>query len=407
MKCRSCDNLITLQILDLGTTPFSNAYLSENELCNYEKWYPLQLLICDSCWLAQIESSYAPDELFTKDYAYFSSNSTEWLTHSKKFFNDICKTLKLDESSFVIEIASNDGYLLKNFVDANIPCLGVEPTEGTAKIATNNGVPTLVNFFNLELAQKILETHRFASLIVANNLLAHVPDPKEILKGIELILEADGVATFEVPYLVNLINYNQFDTIYHEHFSYFSIYSLDYLFNICGLFIYDIKLIDTHGGSLRVFAKKYSSELKKSNNFTYLYNRELELGVDTFEYYSKFRNVSIDNKNIFLNFLIEKSNERKKVVAYGAAAKGNTLFNYAGIKSNLIFCSFDKSVSKINKYLPGSRIPIYKIDEIYDLKPDYVVIIPWNLEREITKELSFIRDWGGQFVINIPRLRIF
>jgi len=408
MNCRHCGHNLTSTFIDLGSSPPSNAYLTEKDLLSYEKWFPLKVLICDQCWLAQTEDYASPEDLFNSNYSYFSSYSSEWLDHCKLFVSQAIKELELDESSVVIEVASNDGYLLQFVKEKNINCIGIEPTESTAKASREKGIETIEEFFGVELAQKMINSNIQADLLIANNVLAHVPDINDFLKGFSILLNENGVATFEFPHLLRLKSENQFDTIYHEHFSYLSIYALKSIFERNNLDIYHVEELETHGGSLRVYAQRLDcGNRRKTKKFTSIYNHELDMGINSLEFYSGFQASAESIKNNFLQFLIDAKKDGKSVAAYGAAAKGNTLINFAGVKKDLINFVVDKNPHKQSKFLPGSRIPIKNEEYLYENTPDYLVILPWNLQNEIISQLrDLVEDKKLKFVIVIPQLKI-
>ena len=407
MKCRHCKTELTLPLIDLGSAPPSNAYLTELSLKAPEKYFPLKVLICKKCWLVQTEDYAGAEELFDANYAYFSSFSSSWLKHAQQYVTDVVSKFALSSNSHVVEVAANDGYLLQYVKALGIPCLGVEPTSSTAKEARKKGIETIEEFFGVALAKKLVSEGRQADLTVANNVLAHVPDVNDFVSGFAYLLKPNGVATFEFPHLMQMVNFNQFDTIYHEHFSYLSLTSVNSIFERNGLKIFDVQKISTHGGSLRVFAQR---EDKASHQVMPavldLLNEESSMGLNTESYYAQFQNHANRIKNDLIEFLIKAKKEGKKVIAYGAAAKGNTLLNYAGIRPDLLPLVVDRNPAKQNKYLPGCRIPIVDDSLIEQLKPDYVLIMPWNLRQEVTTQLSYIRDWGGQFVTAVPNIQI-
>jgi hypothetical protein len=407
MKCRHCKTELTLPLIDLGNAPPSNAYLTQETLKAPEKWFPLKVLVCKECWLVQIEDYAGAEELFDADYAYFSSVSTSWLKHAEKYVADMIDRFNLNAKSHVVEVASNDGYLLQ-YVKANgIPCLGVEPTLSTAEAARKKGIPIVDEFFGTVLASKFVAQGLQADLTVANNVLAHVPDINDFVSGFALLLKSNGVATFEFPHIMQMIKHGQFDTIYHEHFSYLSLTAVNQIFNKNGLQVFDIQEMPTHGGSLRVFAqRKDNGQHRVSEGVSSLLSLEEKMGIKSVAYYKDFQQRADNIKNDLTTFLIIAKKENKKVLAYGAAAKGSTLINYAGIRPDLLPFVVDRNPSKQNKYLPGSRIPIVNEKFILEEKPDYVLILPWNLKSEITEQLSYIREWGGQFIVAVPTLDV-
>lgn len=407
MNCRHCNTKLETIFCDLQTCPPSNAMLNIEELNEPEIYLPLKVFVCSNCWLVQTDEIKKADQIFNDEYTYFSSFSSSWLEHSKKYVNYMIERFGFNENSKVIEIASNDGYLLQYFKEKNIPVLGVEPTSNTAKVAIDKGIETITKFFDTDLAKNKLQSK--ADLILGNNVLAHVPDINDFVKGVKIALKPKGVNTFEFPHLCKLIGLNQFDTIYHEHFSYLSLTTVKTIFEFQGLEIFDVQQLTTHGGSLRVFSKHKEDSTKKIEKSVFdLLKFEESIGVNSLNYYKNFQSKVDEIKNSFLSFLIQAKSENKKVVGYGAAAKGNTLLNYCGIKaSDLIDYVADASPFKQGKYLPGSRIPVYHPHKIKENEPDYIIIFPWNLKDEITSQLSFIREFGGKFVINIPELKIY
>jgi hypothetical protein len=407
MNCRNCGHLLENVFADIQTCPPSNAMVKKEEFNQPEIYFPLKVFVCEKCWLVQVDEIQKAENIFNSEYTYFSSYSTTWLEHAKLYCEYMNSRFKYNEDSLIVEIASNDGYLLQYFKENNIPVLGVEPTANTAKVAQEKGIHSIVDFFGENLALNSLNAK--ADLILGNNVLAHVPDINDFIKGVKIALKCNGVNTFEFPHLCKLIELNQFDTIYHEHFSYLSFTALKSIFENHGLEFFDVQELSTHGGSLRIFAKHIEDKSKSiESSVKILLDKELALGVNTLTYYKGFQEKIEKIKYDFLLFLIKSKSEGKKVVAYGAAAKGNTLLNYCGIKGDdLISFVMDASPFKQNKFLPGSRISVQSPEIINDIKPDYVIIFPWNLSDEISKQLSFIRNWGGKFVIAIPELTIF
>lgn len=407
MNCRFCNTPLSFEFLDLVNSPPSNSFLSIDQLNEPEIFYPLRVLVCDNCFLVQIDEYQKSSAIFNNDYVYFSSFSTSWLNHAKKYCEEVVKRLSLNQNSKVIEIASNDGYLLQFFLEKNIPVLGIEPTANTAKIASDKGIETITQFFGTALADELASKGILADLLIGNNVLAHVPDINDFVAGMKRVLTPTGTITMEFPHLIQMINQNQFDTIYHEHFSYLSLFTVKKIFFQQGLEIYDVDEISTHGGSLRIYAKHLDDTSKQvSTSVSDLVSKEKLLGVDTLTYYKDF-NTNVDQIKIdFLSFLIEQKKNGKKVVGYGAAAKGNTLLNYCGVKKDLISFVVDANPSKQGKYLPGSHIPVVSEDLLKQFQPDFVVIFPWNLSAEIINQLSYIRTWGGRFLIPIPNVHI-
>jgi len=407
MKCRNCDAKLNLVLIDLGSAPLSNAYLTSITLRRPEKWFPLRVLVCESCWLVQAEAYSRAAEIFNDDYAYFSSFSDEWMMHAKEYADAATSEFALGEESFVVEVASNDGYLLKNFVDCGIPCLGVEPTGSTATAARSKGVPTLERFFGEELAAEMFASYGHTDLLVANNVLAHVPEPHDFLNGVSALLAREGVATFEFPHLMNLIEQKQFDTIYHEHFAYLSFTATVDLMARSGLTVFRVQELATHGGSLRVFAQLGDRGRRPvEESVGEMLRRERDAKMLSAEFYDGFQAHGNSVKNNFLQFLLDASRSQKSVAGYGAAAKGNTLLNFAGVGTDLISFVVDRNPAKQGKFLPGSRIPIFDEGKLSEDKPDFIVIFPWNLKAEVMEQLSYARSWDAKFVTAVPELEI-
>ena len=388
MNCRSCSAQLDLIMADLGTAPFSNAYLTVEQLNEPELWYPLRVLVCSNCWLAQTEDFARRDELFSDDYAYFSSYSASWLAHAQEFARRMIHDLDLGSSSFVVEVASNDGYLLKEFVAASISCLGIEPTASTAEASRAIGVPVAQEFFGEDTALRLREQYGQADLIVANNVLAHVPDINDFLRGFAILLAENGLATFEFPHLIKLVAGMQLDTIYHEHFSYLSLTAAVDIFLKNGLEIVKVEELETHGGSLRLFVQLFGGNQKKEESVNRLLDLENNAGVRSAEFYESFFQRCAQMRHEFLDGLLSMKKEGCRIAAYGAAAKGNTLLNYAGVRRELIEFIVDKNPAKQGKFMPGSRIPIVDESWLQATKPDVVVILPWNLEGEISRQLK-------------------
>jgi len=408
MKCRFCGCLLNKVFIDLVNAPLSNSYLTKNQLNEPEIYYPLRVMICENCWLVQIAEYRSSKEIFCDNYAYFSSHSKSWVKHAEDYVDMICRRLSLNKFSHVMEIASNDGYLLQFFVKKEIPCFGVEPSLGTAKAAEAKGVDSIVDFFGSNLAEKIIRERGKQDLILGNNVLAHVPDINDFVKGLKIILSDKGTITMEFPHIFKLIQYNQFDTIYHEHFSYFSLNTAEKIFNRHGLKIFDVEELSTHGGSLRIYAchDENNSHLIGENK-EYIKNKEKEFGLLNLYAYLVFQKNAYEVKYQFLSYLIEQKRIGKKIVAYGAAAKGNTFLNYCGIKgTDFIDYVVDISPHKQGKYLPGSHIPIVDEKLIVEEKPDIIIILPWNLKNEIVEQLFYTKQWGCKFVIAIPYLEV-
>lgn len=407
MKCRHCHAELTLSLVDLGSAPPSNAYLTRQTLCVPEKYFPLHVLVCDHCWLVQTEDFAQADELFSADYAYFSSFSTTWLRHAEKYVADMVSRFSLDRSSHVVEVAANDGYLLQYAKARGIPCLGIEPTKSTADVARTKGIEIVEEFFGVGLARQLVAQGKQADLTVANNVLAHVPDINDFVGGFATLLKPTGVATFEFPHLLNLIEQNQFDTIYHEHYSYLSLTAVVTIFQVNGLSVFDVEELPTHGGSLRVYAQRKDAGMRETSvRVAKLLERETAAGMCNKSFYAGFQRKADKVKNDLLVFLIEAQRAGKSVAGYGAAAKGNTLLNYAGVRPDLMSFVVDRNPAKQGKFLPGSRLPVMAEDQLRQARPDYVVILPWNLREEVVEQLSYIRTWGGEFVTVVPALEV-
>lgn len=407
MKCRHCAVPLGLTFLDLGAAPPSNAYLTEQTLHAPEKWFPLRVLVCEQCWLAQTEDFARANELFDAEYAYFSGFSTSWLAHCERYVEDMAARFALDGSSHVVEVAANDGYLLQYVKARGITCTGIEPTARTAAAARAKGIPIVEEFFGARLAQALAAEGRQADLMTANNVLAHVPDINDFAAGFAILLRPQGVATFEFPHLMRLVAENQFDTIYHEHFSYLSLGTVSRIFAAAGLAVFDVEELPTHGGSLRVFAQRADGGRQpRSSRVDALLRREADAGLFVAATYAGFQTRADRVKNDFLAFLLQMKREGKRVAAYGAAAKGNTLLNYAGVRPDLIPFVVDRNPAKQGKYLPGSRIPVVDEERLKRMRPDRIVILPWNLREEVMAQLGYAKDWGAQFVTAVPQLEI-
>ena len=407
MNCRHCDNTLEHVFLNLGFAPPSNAYLNAANLQAPEKYFPLKLFVCDQCWLVQTEDYSSSEELFTEDYAYFSSTSTTWLEHAKSYVDMIIERLGLGAGSFVIEVASNDGYLLKNFVARGVPCLGIEPTDSTAAVAEAAGVPVAREFFGQDFAIKLAQSDRCADLIIGNNVYAHVPNINDFTTGMQTALKPGGTITLEFPHLLSLIRLNQFDTAYHEHYSYLSLQSVKAIFARAKLRVCDVEKLTTHGGSLRIYGCHANDVRVDSPAVARLLAEEVAAGLQRLETYKCFQQEADNVKNRLLSFLVEAKLAGKSVAAYGAAAKGNTLMNYAGVKPDLLPFVCDAATSKQGKFMPGSHIPILAPTELRKHKPDFVLILPWNIAAEVITSNEFVRAWGGKFVVAVPTLQIF
>lgn len=407
MKCRLCQSDVTRSFVDLGHQPPSNAYLTEEQLDQPEITYPLHAFVCEQCWLVQLPEHARADQLFTNEYAYFSSVSSTWVSHARRYVEEMVPRFGLNENSLVVEIASNDGYLLQFVKQAGIPCVGIEPTTSTAVAAREKGIETIEEFFGEAFARGFVESRPRADLLLGNNVLAHVPDLNDFVAGAAAILAPDGVVTFEFPHLMRLMEGLQFDTIYHEHYSYLSFTTVCRLFEQHGLRMFDVQELPTHGGSLRVFGTPASGTMHQPTGaVAELQQREQLKGMQHTDWYDGFQPRVNQVKNDLLRFLLEQHREGRLVVGYGAAAKGNTLLNYAGVRSDMIPFVCDAAPSKQGKYLPGSHITILNPDNIRDTKPAIVLILPWNIAPEVVGDLQFIGDWGGQFAIAVPQLSI-
>ena len=407
MNCRFCNSHLTLEFIDLVNSPASNSYLTKEQLNEPETFYPLKVFVCEKCYLVQIDEYKKSDSIFDADYAYFSSYSTSWLEHAKQYTIEMISRFGFNENSKVIEIASNDGYLLQYFKERNIEVLGIEPTNNTANVALSKGIETLVDFFGTNLANSLAKKGIKADLLLGNNVLAHVPDINDFVGGMKILLGEQGVISMEFPHLVQLVDNNQFDTIYHEHFSYLSFYTVKQIFESKGLEMFDVEEISTHGGSLRIYAKHKEDKSKNiSNRVDALIFKEISKGINKSTYYRGFQEHAEKIKLDLWSFLIEQKKLGKKVAAYGAAAKGNTLLNFCGIKNDLISFVVDANPHKQNKFLPASHIPVMNEDFLKSEKPDFVIILPWNLTDEIVTQLSYIKNWKAQFLTVIPDTKL-
>lgn len=409
MHCRYCSTPLEHIFIDLINSPASNSFLTKEQLNEPEVFYPLKVYTCDKCFLVQIDEYKKSDAIFNSDYVYFSSYSKSWLQHAKAYSDLMVNRFGFNSSSRVVEIASNDGYLLQYFVEKGIPVLGIEPTSNTAEVAVARGIKTITEFFGVKLATMLAESSKIkADLLLGNNVLAHVPDIVDFVSGMKILLAKSGVITMEFPHLMQLVDNNQFDTIYHEHFSYLSFNTVKRIFESTGLELFDVEEIPTHGGSLRIYAKHVEDKTKEiSGNVWELLEKESKKGITTLSYYTGFQKKALQVKLDLLAFLIDQKRLSRKVAAYGAAAKGNTMLNYCGVKNDLIEFVADANPNKQNKWLPASHIPVVEEKFLKEQKPDYVIILPWNLKEELTSQLSYIRDWGGKFVVPIPNLQIF
>jgi len=406
-KCRFCSSPLKTTFADLGMSPLSNSYLSPEDLNRMEPFYPLHAFVCENCYLVQLQEFQSPDKIFS-DYAYFSSYSETWLKHAQDFVSYIIKRYELDNTKQIVEVASNDGYLLQYFHERGFPVLGIEPAKNVAEAAINAGISTTVKFFGVQTAEELASNGKKADLLIGNNVLAHVPDLNDFVKGLKILLKSDGIITMEFPHLMRLIEGSQFDTIYHEHFSYFSFTSVENIFFEHGLTIFDVDELSTHGGSLRIYACHSEDQSKVTNeSVENLIEREEVDGFKDLNLYMTFNGKVKATKRSILDFMNKNKNEGKSIVGYGAPAKGNTLLNYCGIGKDYIDYTVDRSPHKQGYFLPGTHIPIYHPDKIKETLPDYVVILPWNLKDEIMEQMAHIRDWSGQFVILIPEIKIY
>ncbi len=406
MNCRHCAAPVKHSMCDLGMSPLANSYLTEGQVDQPEVFYPLHARVCANCLLVQVGDFTPADSIFT-DYAYFSSYSTSWLEHARRYAEAVTERFGLDGSKQVVEIASNDGYLLKNFVSAGIPALGIEPAANVAAVAREHGIPTEVAFFGTELAGTLVAAGTRADLLIGNNVLAHVPDLNDFVRGMSMVLSSDGVITMEFPHLLQLVSQNQFDTIYHEHFSYFSLLTVERVFATHGLRIFDVQELSTHGGSLRIFACHNGFDGHPTTEaIRDVEGAERHAGLDHVDGYVGYPERVREVKHALLKFLIDARDQGLRTVCYGAPAKGNTLLNYCGIRDDLIDYTVDRSPHKQGRFLPGTHLPIYAPSRISETRPDYVLILPWNLRDEIMSEMSFVREWGGRFVVPIPQLTI-
>jgi len=402
--CRFCNAPLETTLIDLGEMPLANNYLTPATIKD-ERRFPLHVRVCGQCMLAQVDYAVPADAIFAAEYAYFSSYSDSWVEHAKRYADAMIGRFGLGPRSLVVEIASNDGYLLQHFNNRGIPVLGIEPAAGVAAAAAKKGIPTEVAFFNVSTAQRLAAAGVQADLMAANNVLAHVPDIRDFVSGFPVLLKPEGLVTFEFPHLLNLIEQVQFDTIYHEHYSYLSLTSLDRIFNATGLRVIDVEELPTHGGSLRLYAARSDSAHKMSCAVNAVREKERARGLDRLEAYKGFAPRVAAVKAAFLKFLSEAKAAGKKVAAYGAAAKGNTFLNYCQISRDDILCVFDRSIVKQGKLLPGSHIPIVAVEQLSEVKPDYLIILPWNITDEIVAANTALRSWGGEFVVAVPELR--
>jgi len=405
--CLFCKTPLRYTFVDLGMSPLCESYVSREHLNQMEPFYPLHAYVCEKCWLVQLQEYVSPAQIFT-EYAYFSSYADSWVQHAKTYTDMIVKRLGLGKQNFVVELASNDGYLLQHFVAKGIPVLGVEPAANVAKAAEERKVPTLVKFFGEKTAHEMVAEGRGADLIIGNNVLAQVPDLNDFVKGIKILLKPRGVVTIEFPHLMRLIEQNQFDTIYHEHFSYFSLMAAERIFASHRLTLFDVEELTTHGGSLRIYGRHAEDDSKPvCRRFLDLRAKEVAAGYERLETYSVFTEKVKETKRKLLEFLIEAKRKGKSIAGYGAPGKGNTLLNYCGIRSDFLDYTVDRNPYKQGKFLPGTHIPIHHPDKIRETKPDYILILPWNFKDEIMQQIPYIREWGGQFIVPIPETKVY
>ena len=406
--CRFCGTTLQHTLVDLGKSPLCESFLTEDQLHQHEVFYPLHALVCEKCFLVQVEEYVSGVEIFGGEYAYFSSFSDSWLRHAADYAHMISDRLGLNGEHQVIELASNDGYLLQNFVKKGIPALGIEPAANVAEVAVAKGVETLVKFFSVDTAKELVADGKQADLMIANNVLAHVPDLNDFVAGMKIMLASGGVITIEFPHLMRLIEENQFDTIYQEHYCYFSLHTLQQILRAHGLTLFDVEQLPTHGGSLRVFVRHAEDAGKAvTSAVTELHSSELAAGCDRLETYQAFAEKVAETKRKFLDFLIQAKREGKSIVGYGAPGKGNTLLNYCGVRTDFIDYVVDRNPYKHGKFLPGTHIPVYAPERLAETQPDYILILPWNLKDEISKQIEYARKWGAKFVVPIPELSVF
>lgn len=405
-NCRFCGNLLEHCFIDLGVSPLCQTHIKPEQLQEMEPFYPLYTYVCTNCFLVQLNQFVSPSEIFS-DYDYFSSFSSSWVKHAQRYVDTITEQLSLGPNSLVVEIASNDGYLLQHFVTKDIPVLGIEPAANVAAAAVDKGVRSTVRFFGEQTALSVREEFGPADLLLGNNVLAHVPDINDFVKGMKVLLGDRGTITMEFPHLLKLIDENQYDTIYHEHFSYLSLYAVEQIFSAARLSIFDVEELPTHGGSLRIYAR-HSGDVGRpeTDRLIQLRQYEIDRGINGLDLYRGFEESVKESKRDLLDFLINAKREGKQIVGYGAPGKGNTLLNYCGIRRDFLDYTVDKSPQKQGKYTPGCRIPILDPAVIKETKPDYVLILPWNLQKEISSEHAYIKEWGGQFVVPIPKVRV-
>lgn len=406
-NCRFCNAPLGTPFVDLGLSPLCQTQISPEQLNHGEAFYPLRVMVCHECFLVQLDEYVKPNVIFSSDYPYFSSYSDSWVRHAESYVDLMTTDYGLDQKSFVVEIASNDGYLLQHFVSRRIPCLGIEPAKGVADAAREKGIDTVSKFFGKTTAVETIETHGKADLVLGNNVLAHVPDLNDFVAGLEALIKDDGLITMEFPHLLRLMEENQFDTIYHEHFSYFSFSTVDRIFSHHELLVFDVEELPTHGGSLRIYAAKSSnSDRQRTDRAQQLLDRENLAGVNSLSFYTGFEAQVRNTKRALLDFLITAKQEGKTIAGYGAPGKGNTLLNYCGIRTDFLDYTVDRNPHKQGTYTPGTRIPILDPARFSETKPDYILILPWNLKKEITGSMAHVREWGCRFVVPIPHVEI-
>ena len=406
-RCRFCGAGLEHTFVDLGMSPLCESILRADQLNQMEPFYPLHVYVCGECFLVQLQEYVSPETIFS-DYAYFSSYSDSWLAHAKNYADKMVRLFELNRKSLVVELASNDGYLLQNFLNLSIPALGIEPAANVAQVAVSKGVPTLVRFFGREMASELAADGKLADLLLGNNVLAQVPDLNSFVAGMKILLKPRGVITMEFPHLLRLMQENQFDTIYHEHFSYFSLWTAEKIFAAHGLVLFDVEELSTHGGSLRIYVRHAGDTSKPvSSRVEDLRARELAGGVNSLETYATFDEQVKETKRGLLDFLIRARREDKRVAGYGAPGKGNTLLNYCGIRTDFLEYTVDRNPHKHGKFLPGTHIPVYPPERISETHPDYVLILPWNLKEEIMEQNAYVREWNGRFVVPIPEVKVY
>ncbi len=406
-KCRFCSEPLTNTFVDLGMSPLCESFVPADKVRSMEAFYPLHVYVCTQCWLVQLEEFVTPDEIFT-EYAYFSSYADSWVRHAKNYVHMVKDRFALGPQSQVVEIASNDGYLLQHFLPLDVPVLGIEPAANVAKVAVEKGIPSLVQFFGVNTAKQLVASGTQADLLLGNNVLAHVPDINDFVGGMKVLLKPTGVITMEFPHLVRLVERNQFDTIYHEHFSYLSLVAVERIFSRHGLTVFDVDEIPTHGGSIRIYARHAeNSQLGVTERIENMRKEELSLGLEGLEYYSKFSEQVKETKRGILSFFIDAKRQGKSIAAYGAPGKGNTLLNYCAIREDFLDFVVDRNPYKHGRYTPGTHIPIYPPEKINEAKPDFVFILPWNVKEEVMEQMAHIRDWGGRFVVPIPEITVY